>query len=313
MALLVVSGCGQGGIRELSDTYPKKSVYSASMDRWESSGRTGLFSEGLCVVEDEGSFLPEGFACKAAALFDLTDKEVLYSRNAFVRLPPASITKIMTAYVAIKYGDLSKSVTITQEAMVTDAGATLAGLQPGEVYTLEQLLYALMLPSGNDAACAIALAISGSLDAFVDRMNAEALSLGATQTTFKNPHGLTAEGHVTTAYDLYLIFSHALGSPQFRKLIHTTTYTAVMTDASGNTDYRNWSGGNWYMTGNRETPEGLSVYGGKTGTTNAAGYCLIINLTDASGGDYIAVVLGADSREGLYDDMTELMEKIFTG
>ena len=167
-------------------------------------------------------------------MFDITDGQVMYSKNAFERLYPASITKVMTALIAIKYGDLTDTVTVTEDAVITEAGATLAGIHPGDQLTMEQLLYGLMLPSGNDAGAAIAVHMAGSIDAFAELMNREAQKLGATGTHFMNPHGLTNADHYTTAYDLYLIFNEALKQPEFRKVTGTTSYTADYTDGSGN-------------------------------------------------------------------------------
>lgn len=269
-----------------------------------------LFASDLCVVNDEGEFNPADTTSEAAALFDISGQQVLYSKNAFEQLYPASITKVMTLLLAVKYGNLSDSVTVTEEAMITEAGATLAGLKPGDTFTLEQLLYGLMLPSGNDAGSAIAIHMAGSIEAFADMMNEEAQKLGATGTHFMNPHGLTDENHYTTAYDLYLIFNEALKYQKFRDVTRATAYTANYVDGAGSQMTKTWEGGNWYMVGQRETPEGLVVFSGKTGTTQAAGYCLIMASRDQENKEYISVVLKAPSRPGLYDNMTKIITKI---
>ncbi len=269
-----------------------------------------LFASDLCVVSDESIFAPEDTTSEAAALFDISGKQVLYSKNAFERLHPASTTKVMTILLAVKYGNLSDSVTVTEEAMISEAGATLADLHPGDVLTLEQLLYGLMLPSGNDAGAAIAIHMAGSIEAFADMMNEEAKTLGATGCHFTNPHGLTDENHYLTAYDLYLIFNEALKYQKFRDVTRSTAYTANYVDGNGNPVTKTWEGGNWYMVGQRETPEGLVVFSGKTGTTQAAGYCLIMASRDQENKEYISVVLKAPSRPGLYDNMTKIITKI---
>ena len=243
-------------------------------------GYASLFASDLCVVTDESQYSPSDTTSEAAGLFDITDGQVMYSKNAFERLYPASITKVMTALIAIKYGDLTDTVTVTEDAVITEAGATLAGIHPGDQLTMEQLLYGLMLPSGNDAGAAIAVHMAGSIDAFAELMNREAQKLGATGTHFMNPHGLTNADHYTTAYDLYLIFNEALKQPEFRKVTGTTSYTADYTDGSGNPVSTTWEGGNWYMVGQRQTPDGLTVFSGKTGTTSAAGFCLIMASRD---------------------------------
>lgn len=273
-------------------------------------GYASLFASDLCVVTDESQYSPSDTTSEAAGLFDITDGQVMYSKNAFERLYPASITKVMTALIAIKYGDLTDMVTVTEDAVITEAGATLAGIHPGDQLTMEQLLYGLMLPSGNDAGAAIAVHMAGSIDAFAELMNLEAWKLGATGTHFMNPHGLTNADHYTTAYDLYLIFNEALKQPEFRKVTGTTSYTADYTDGSGNPVSTTWEGGNWYMVGQRQTPDGLTVFSGKTGTTSAAGFCLIMASRDQEEKEYISVVLKAPSRPGLYDNMTNIISKI---
>ncbi|MEI3166953.1 MAG: serine hydrolase [Lachnospiraceae bacterium] len=162
---------------------------------------------------------------------------------------PASITKIMTALIALRDGDLQKEITVGKETVITEAGASLCHINPGETLTLEQLLYGLMLPSGNDAASAIAVYEAGSIEAFADKMNETAWKLGATDTHFVNPHGLTDPEHYTTAYDLYLIFNEGLKYPEFRKIIGTTEYTAEYTDANGVAKSQKWENSNQYLTG----------------------------------------------------------------
>lgn len=273
-------------------------------------GYAAGFASDLCVLGTEETWEAENVDAEAAAVFDLSNKQVVFGKNAFEQLYPASITKVMTAILAIKYGNLEDKVTVTDAAVITEAGATLCGIRPGDELTLEQLLYGLMLPSGNDAGAAIAVHIAGSIDGFADMMNEEAARLGATGTHFTNPHGLTDTAHYTTAYDLYLIFNEALKLPKFREVTRCTAYTANYVDRNGGSVSKEWKGGNWYLTGERETPEGLEVFSGKTGTTNAAGFCLIMASRDMAGQEYISVVLKAGSRPALYENMTEIIQKI---
>ena len=208
---LCLSGCSVG----LKDAYSlKERVPSIEASFAAEDEAAKGFASDLCVISDEGSFDPEDVTSQAGALFDLTDREVLYSKDAFEKMYPASITKVMTSLIAIKYGNLEDQVTVTEDAVISESGATLCGIKPGDTLTLEQLLYGLMLPSGNDAGAAIAIHMAGSIDAFADMMNEEAKRLGATDTHFMNPHGLHDEDHYTTAYDLYLIFNEALKYPE---------------------------------------------------------------------------------------------------
>lgn len=304
--LLLLTGCGKQSRLENAYSFEEREYgFSGGM-----SGQAPLFAENLCVITGETQDDDVSVSAGAGALFDVTDANVLYNKNATERMYPASITKVMTALIAIEEGNLSDIVTVTGDAVITEPGASLCGIKLGDQITMEQLLYGLMMPSGNDAANAIAVHMAGSMDAFVDRMNERAKELGATQTHFMNPSGLSNDDHYTTAYDLYLIFNEALKLPLFREIIHTQSYTAQYTDASGAPVSQTWNVGNWYQKGDTETPAGLTVLGGKTGTTKAAGYCLIMAVDDSSGGEYISVVLKSDSRPALYENMTNIITKI---
>ena len=305
-ASMGLTGCF-GGLKE---AYVASERIPALEEETAATRFSDAFASDLCVVTDEASYDPDFVTSQAAALFDMDDREVLYSKDVFERMYPASITKIMTALVAIKEGDLKSRVLVTDDAVITEPGATLCGIEPGDTLTLEQLLYGLMLPSGNDAGAAIAVHIAGSIEAFSDMMNEEAVRLGATGTHFVNPHGLNDPDHYTTAYDLYLIFNEALKYPVFRQIVGTTAYTANYHNKNSEPVSKTWKGSNWFMTGERETPDGLKVVGGKTGTTKAAGYCLIMASRDDSDKEYISVVLKADSRPHLYDNMTNIISKI---
>lgn len=305
-ASMGLTGCF-GGLKE---AYVASERIPALEEETAATRFSDAFASDLCVVTDEASYDPDFVTSQAAALFDMDDREVLYSKDVFERMYPASITKIMTALVAIKEGDLKSRVLVTDDAVITEPGATLCGIEPGDTLTLEQLLYGLMLPSGNDAGAAIAVHIAGSIEAFSDMMNEEAVRLGATGTHFVNPHGLNDSDHYTTAYDLYLIFNEALKYPVFRQIVGTTAYTANYHNKNSEPVSKTWKGSNWFMTGERETPDGLKVFGGKTGTTKAAGYCLIMASRDDSDKEYISVVLKADSRPHLYDNMTNIISKI---
>lgn len=305
-ASMGLTGCF-GGLKE---AYVASERIPALEEETAATRFSDAFASDLCVVTDEASYDPDFVTSQAAALFDMDDREVLYSKDVFERMYPASITKIMTALVAIKEGDLKSRVLVTDDAVITEQGATLCGIEPGDTLTLEQLLYGLMLPSGNDAGAAIAVHIAGSIEAFSDMMNEEAVRLGATGTHFVNPHGLNDPDHYTTAYDLYLIFNEALKYPVFRQIVGTTAYTANYHNKNSEPVSKTWKGSNWFMTGERETPDGLKVFGGKTGTTKAAGYCLIMASRDDSDKEYISVVLKADSRPHLYDNMTNIISKI---
>ncbi|MCI9589912.1 MAG: D-alanyl-D-alanine carboxypeptidase [Lachnospiraceae bacterium] len=302
-----VSGCSSG---ELERPYDFSSRVWESQQEESEPARAAAFAQDLCVVTDFSGDSDTSVTAEAAGVFSMDGSQTFYSKNVYEKLYPASTTKIMTALIAIKYGNLSDEVTVTSDAVITEAGATLSGIHPGDKLTLEQLLYGLMLPSGNDAGAAIAVHMGGSIEGFADMMNQEARAIGATGTHFTNPHGLHEEDHYTTAYDLYLIFHEALKYPKFREVTGSTAYAASYQSASGETISTTWKGGNWFMTGERETPEGLTVFGGKTGTTRAAGYCLVMGTRDVSSDEYISVIMKAESRPGLYDNMANIISKI---
>ena len=305
-AALSLSACGKKGGLEEAYSYEERSQL---MSAHGGSELAPLFAEDLCVVTDSQDG-DTSMNAEAGALFNVTDRSVVYSKNAFERLYPASTTKVMTAIIALEEGNLSDQVTVTEDAVITEAGASLCGIKPGDVITMQDLLYGLMMPSGNDAANAIAVHMYGSIDAFADRMNVRARELGATGTHFMNPSGLTDENHYTTAYDLYLMFNEAMKLPLFREIIAEDSYTANYQNGAGEAVSKTWTVGNWYKKGERETPAGVSVLGGKTGTTQAAGYCLIMASNDSQDKEYISVVLKSDSRPSLYDNMTNIISKI---
>ncbi len=312
----MLSGCSLASEPKLEQPYSfEDRPFLLSDNTIQGSVVVPLFAQDLCVVSDESAYNPEDVDSEAAILCSLSDSSVRYSKNAFERLYPASTTKVMTALIAIKYGNLDDIVTVTEDAVISEAGATLSGIQPGDVLTMRQLLYGLMLPSGNDAGVAIAVHMSQNIETFAELMNEEARRIGATGTHFVNPHGLHDENHYTTAYDLYLIFQEALKYPEFREVTKTTAFIANYKDKDGNEISKTWEGGNWYLTGQRETPEGLTVFSGKAGTTQAAGCCLVMGTrageSQENGGDeYISVIMKADTRNKLYENMTNIISKI---
>lgn len=307
-AAVLLTGCTPKVSEELAYSDARVDAVYASMQG--ETERVGTFAEKLCVITGNEEFSDSHVDSEAAAVFGIDDQSVLFQKQAFEQLYPASITKVMTALVVLKHGKLEDTVTVGEESVITEAGASLCNIKPGDTLTMEQLLYGLMLPSGNDAGASIAVHMAESIEGFAGMMNREARALGATDTHFMNPHGLHDENHYTTAYDLYLIFNEAFQYPEFRKIIGTAEYNVSYTDGEGNAKTQTWKNSNRYLTGELEAPPELTVLGGKTGTTQAAGYCLIMASEDSEGRDYISVVLKAGSRPNLYDNMTNIIQKI---
>lgn len=171
-----------------------------------------------------------GVSAQYACLIDSLSGKVLYEKNAYARHSMASTTKIMTALVALENGNMDDVVTVSANAAGTEGSSIY--LKAGEKITLQNLLYGLMLESGNDAAIAIAEHIGGSVERFAEMMNEKAASIGANNTQFKNPNGLDEEGHYTTAYDLALITREALRNKNFAEIVATKQKTIRNLDES---------------------------------------------------------------------------------
>ena len=267
-----------------------------------------LLLDNICVAKGdvESDYVTITDELHAAALFQLDTAEVTYAENIHEKLYPASTTKLLTAYIALKYGNLEDTVTISKEAVGVPLDSSRAGLLTGDKLTLEELLYGLMLPSGNDSAVAIAEYISGSEKAFAELMNEEARKLGATNSNFINAHGYHDDNHYTTAYDLYLILKECVKNETFLDIVSSKQYTLDIDQKNGTYRRVIWKQTNQFVTGLRSEPTGIDVIGGKTGTTDQAGSCLIMySKTDSH--PYISVVMGADNKAELYENMTHLI------
>jgi len=275
------------------------------------SDKMEAFAADLCVVTD--NVLTEDVdmsAASAAVLFDVKRKDVLYSKNAHERLYPASLTKIMTALVALQNGSLDQTLTATSAVNINESGAQLCGLKSGDTMTLDQALHVLLMYSANDAAMLIAENIGGSVNHFVEMMNEECLRLGATNTHFVNPHGLSDDAHYTTAYDLYLIFNEAIKYDTINEIIHMTSYQTTYYDQDGKAKELSFQTTNLFLRGDYKAPDSVTVIGGKTGTTNAAGHCLLLLTKDTSGSPYISIILRSPSTDELYGEMANLLGEI---
>ncbi len=266
------------------------------------------FADNLCVASKDVAVSSVSMNdIGAGALFDTKNLNTLYAKNVNEQVNPASLTKILTALVALKYGKPDQMLTASENVVITEPGAQLCGIKPGDQMTMDQALHILLIYSANDVAIMIAEGVSGSVESFVDLMNEEAYSIGATNSHFMNPNGLTEEGHYVTAYDLYLIFQEALKYESFNQIIQMTSYNTVYKDSAGNEKALEVGNTNLYLKGTYEMPQNVTVIGGKTGTTNAAGHCLILLSRDSAGTPYISVIMKDASRDDLYGDMTKLL------
>lgn len=298
----VLLGClywrgNQVEVRAFENKKYSNTIYQAS-----------LKIDELCVTD--GDVSSETFKTEdkfhAIALFEPQNSEVIYAKDVHERLYPASTTKILTVYLALKYGNLEDMVTISEKAVGVPLDSSRAGLRTGDQLTLEALLYSLMLPSGNDSAVAIAEYISGSVEEFAKLMNTEASKLGATNSNFINPHGYQDKNHYTTAYDLYLIFNECVKFEKFQEIVSSSEYHTKITQKNGTYREVTWKQSNQYINGTRKIPENVDIIGGKTGTTDDAGACLIL-YSKKNNIPYISIIMGADSKTILYNNMSDLI------
>ncbi|MCC8152077.1 MAG: D-alanyl-D-alanine carboxypeptidase [Lachnospiraceae bacterium] len=303
------------GCKERQDVENAYQIYETteeyvSIGNTESGSELSLFASDLCVGGTENTESDEVNAecAESAAVFQLNSGEITYSQNIYEKNYPASTTKILTAYLALTYGDPNQVLTVSDEAIDDlDPSSSVCGLEKGDQITLREALYGLMLRSGNDAANVIAEAISGSTEEFADLMNEAAQALGATHSHFVNPHGLPDDDHYTTAYDLYLIFNAAIQNEDFVDIISTISHDASYLDAEGNTVTQTWTNTNGYLSGTYAQPDGVTVIGGKTGTTGAAGYCLVLYSTNKSGEPVISIVMKGNTRFDMYTIMSQML------
>lgn len=275
-----------------------------------------LVAEGvaadLCVGAADTPF--EGIETQGeerAALFDIKNKSLLFSKSLYEKSYPASITKIMTALVALQKADMSQIITITAQDVQLEADSQMCGLAEGDQISMEQLFYGLLVYSGNDAAMAIARTLGdGSIDHFVQMMNDHAQSLGMTGTHFVNPHGLHDDNHYTTVYDIYLMLNEAMKHQEFTDITQLSNYTITYTGADGTEKQRWLDATDQYLTGESSAPKGVTILGGKTGTTGKAGACLALMVQNNYGEPYVSIVLNAENKPVLYERMNQLLEKV---
>lgn len=301
MAAIFITGCGTEKIVNAYDVY--------SNDYTHGTTNYSYFGTNLCVTNNVnyGTESTHSQVAEGAGLFNIDTGEVLYSQNIFKKLYPASTTKVLTAYIIIRYGNLDDMVTVSANAAHPEESSSICGINEGDVISVRELLYGLMLCSGNDAAVALAEYYSGSVEAFADVMNEEALKMGASNSHFVNPSGYPDENHYTTVYDMYLIFYNAISLETFKEIISTQTIDVSYSSASGSVVDKTYNNSNQYVSGACEAPSGINVIGGKTGTTYDAGYCLVLLSTNEDGDRLISIVFKADGKSNLYLLMNDIL------
>lgn len=309
---MVFSTTGCSETVNIPDSYKINSnIFGLLYEGEENFADNHLMSARICVANEniENANVDMSLA-EGVGLFDVTNYETVYAKNVHEKLFPASTTKILTAYITLKYGNLEDVVTVSKENIILESGSSHCGLKTGDQISIKELLYGLMLKSANDAANVLADYISGSTEKFAELMNEEAMLLGATNSHFVNAHGLHDEEHYTTIYDLYLIFQNALYNETFREICGSTSYTASYRDSSGNPVTVEWDNTMQYFTRNKIAPEGVTVLAGKTGTTTKALSCLALLSENEAGEEFISIILKSRDRGVLYDQMNDLLEEI---
>lgn len=259
---------------ELEDTELSKSIETAS------------------IVENEPNI-----NARIAVAYDRKSGKVIYGKNENKRTAMASTTKIMTAIVLIENADLNQTITVSAKAAGT--GGSRLGLKHNDKITMKDLLYGLMLKSGNDAAVAIAENVGGSIEKFADLMNEEAKKIGLDNTHYVTPHGLDNPEHYTTAYELAKLADYALKNEIFAKVVNTKNYAVTINGYPKNITNTNELLG--YLDG---------VNGVKTGFTNNAGRCLVTSV-NRNGFEIITVVLQADTKKIRTTDSISLIEYVY--
>lgn len=269
--------------------------------KWMAAALTLMLTLMICLpVQAWGVELP--VEAKSALLMEKTTGQVLYAKDEHTRLEPASVTKIMTLLLtmeALDRGEIDYDDTVTVSANAASMGGSQVYLSEGEQITVEELLKAVCVASGNDAAVVLAEHLAGVTELFVQQMNNRAKELGMQDTHFENPTGLPAEGHVTSAYDIAVMSRELiLQHPDIRK------FTTIWMDTI--------RGGDFQLS---NTNKLIRFYDGatglKTGSTDEAGYCLSATA-ERDGVEWIAVVLGGETSQQRFEDAKTMLNYGFS-
>lgn len=251
---------------------------------------------------------------ETAVLMDYNSGEIIWSKDPDKKMYPASTTKILTAIIILENHELDEVVVVPDTMPQHKAGAVHIGIDYGEIFTVEQLMYAMLVESANDAAYVLALYHSGTLDAFSQVMNEKAKSLGAVNSNFVNPNGLHDDNHYSTAKDLALIAKYAFQNPVFREMVSTVSYVIPPTNKQDEPRNYIYNGNKFLSSSDRINYNGSSIKikydivdGIKTGYTPQAGNCLV---STASKGNvrYISVVLNSETNNNVYLDSRILLD-----
>lgn len=306
MLSVSITGCIQNPfkITESYDSYYEKQKKNETQDL------QGMAKDLAVLSADEQNTPGYQSSDYADLLINDSTNEVIKSYRCFERVYPASVTKIMTALIVLENGNLDDEVTLEHDIDLGEDGAVASTLSKGDTVSVDDLFHGLLVKSANDCAVILAEYIAGSEEAFVDMMNERAKELGATHTHFANSHGLHNDNHYTTAYDLYLIFKEVVKYDTFLDTASLKDYTMTYVTADGREVSEYMQSTDEFLLNTYPVPDGVTLYGGKTGTTSMAKSCLILMTENEAGERFFSVVMGAETHEDLYSSMTELLENI---
>ncbi len=302
-----------GGCEKSSDSFLSYEIFKHPIGTSGSDNLTenSFFAEDLLVLPKENFGDEDYISSEAAMLINITNRDLIYSKNVYEKAYPASLTKLLTALVAIQQGETDDLATISYEAAhISETGAKLCGFEDGDIISLEELLHCILIYSGNDAAIGVAELIGGSIQDFNIMMNEEARRLGAVHYNFTNSHGLHNDDHYTSLYDMYLVFNEFIKYDYLTQIIGMSSYTTEYEDKDGNPKELSMNSTNQYFSGDIQPPEGITILGGKTGNTYKAGNCLILLCQDWNNDYYISVVLKAADINTLYSESNKLLSLI---
>lgn len=315
LPIFIISSILMGCNKTSLDYFPygneaREIVYKASGDSVDVSS---LMSENIYIPPAKSyNGLVDKPKFNSKSIIVAEGEDGFYSKNCYKKMYPASLTKLMLAYIVLS-GDIDLSRTIkirSADIKLEDVYAKKMGLMEGDEISLIELINATLVYSANDAAKAIAVNLAGSEEEFAKLMTEKARELGATKTNYINSTGLHSKAQYTTLYDQYLIFKKLLENPKFVEIIQQDSYTVNYKNLYGNKISKKLKSTNQYLTGNIETPAGYKIVGGKTGTTDEAGYCILLSVDSNLSDKYIVGVLKAQSSLNLYAEINTILEAL---
>ena len=303
------AGCGKKTYAPEYKAFSATESISILKTDSEIKSNVSFLGDELCVIEkdDKGVIIPPEDASisedEHILALKSSDNELLYQQGVYDKIYPASLTKLLTGYIILRDMDLTKTVSVPADGTkLPDSYAKKLGLEEGDRITIDMLLKAALITSANDAAKTLAIIHSGSEEAFCEEMNSTAKALGATHSHFSNSHGLHSDDHYTTLYDIYLIFKEILKDERYLDIAGNGSYTIEYMDKNGSGIKKDILSTNKYITGSANPLEFFTVLGGKTGTTNEAGSCMIVSAKDINGVPYIVGITKAEDSNILYTD-----------